>query len=231
MRAVAIFHRGGALRYAERRQARAGRGAIVKQWTYALAGAAMALATAMPVKPAAALTQQQIDACVNRDHNFSLDEQIGGCTASIQSGRWSGKDLGWAYANRCIAYKDQKQYDRAMTDCNQAIRLDPRNDHAFNTRGVIYHLTEKYDQAIEQYSRAIQLNPNFLDPHHNRGMSYAAKGDYDTAIADYNAALKINPRDALALFERGVAKQKKGDEAGGRADVDAARQIEPKMGD
>jgi tetratricopeptide (TPR) repeat protein len=202
----------------------------MKQRTYALAGAAMALAAAMPITPAAALTQQQIDACVNGRQQFTLDEQISGCTASIQSGRWTGKNLAWAYANRCIAYKDKKQYDRAMADCNQAIRLDPRDDHAYNTRGAIYHLTEKYDQAIQEYSRSIQINPNFLDPHHNRGMSYAAKGDYDTAIADYNGALKINPNDALALYERGVAKQKKGDQAGGQADIDAAHRIDPKMG-
>ncbi len=203
----------------------------MKQWMYALAGAAMALATAMPVKPAAAVTQRQIDACVNRNQQFSLDEQVSGCTASIQSGRWSGKNLAWAYGNRCIAYKDKKQYDRAMADCNQAIALDPRDDHAYNTRGAIYHLTEKYDQAIAEYSKAIRINPHFVDPFHNRGMSYAAKGDLDTAIADYNAALRINPQDALALYERGIAKQKKGDETGGQEDIDAAKRIDPKMGE
>lgn len=203
----------------------------MKRWTYALAGAAMALAAAMPVTPAAALTQQQIDACVNRSQQFSLDQQVSGCTASIQSGRWSGKNLAWAYGNRCIAYKDKKEYDRAMADCNHAISLDPRDDHVYNTRGAIYHLTEKYEQAIQEYSRAIELNPNFLDPHHNRGMSYAAQGDYDTAIADYNAALRINAQDALALYERGIAKQKKGDQAGGQEDIDAAHRIDPKMGE
>jgi tetratricopeptide (TPR) repeat protein len=207
-------------------------GEIMKQWTYALAGTAMALATAMPVTPAAAAaTQRQIDACVNGRGQFSLDEQIAGCTASIQSGSWSGKNLSWAYANRCIGYKDKAEYDRAMVDCNKAIALDPRNDHAHNTRGAIFHLTEKYDEAIEEYSRAIQLNATTVDPFHNRGMSYAAKGDYDTAIADYNSALKINANDALALYERGIAKQKKGDKAGGEADIAAAKQINPKIGD
>jgi tetratricopeptide (TPR) repeat protein len=207
------------------------RGIMTRQCTYVLAAAALMLSTALSVAPAAALTQQQIDACVNRSNQFSKDEQISGCTASIQSGRWSGKNLAWAYGNRCIAYKDKEQYDRAMTDCNQAIALDPRDDHAYNTRGAIYHLTEKYDQAIQEYSRAIQINPRFIDPVHNRGMSYAAKGDYDTAIADYNAALRIDPRDALALYERGIAKQHKGDEAGGQQDIDAAKKIDPHMGD
>jgi tetratricopeptide (TPR) repeat protein len=202
----------------------------MKQRTYALAGAAMVLATAIAMTPAAALTQQQIDACVNHGHQFSPDRQIEGCTASIQSGKWSGKNLSWAYANRCIAYKDKAQYDRAMVDCNQAIAFDPSNDHAYNTRGIIYHMTKRYDQAIAEYSRAIKLNQTLVDPFHNRGMSYAAKGDYNTAIADYNLALKVNANDALALYERGIAKEHVGDQAGGQADIDAAHRIDPHMG-
>jgi tetratricopeptide (TPR) repeat protein len=206
-------------------------GNMTRQYTYVFAAVALALTAVLPVAPAAALTQNEIDACVNRAHNFSLDQQINGCTESIRSGRWSGKNLAWAYGNRCIAYKDKKQYDRAMVDCNQALKLDPRDDHVYNTRGAIYHLTGKYDEAIEQYSTAIRLNANFVDPVHNRGMSYAAKGDYDTAIADYNAALKINSRDALALYERGIAKEKQGDKSGGEADIEAAKQIDPHIGD
>jgi tetratricopeptide (TPR) repeat protein len=202
-----------------------------KQRICLLAAAALALAATTPVTLAAAWTQRDTDACVNRTNSFSKDEQISGCTESIRSGRWSGKNLAWAYANRCIAYKDKEMYERAMVDCNRAIELDPRDDHAFNTRGAIYHLTKKYDAAIKEYSTAIRLNSTFLDPVHNRGMSYAAKGDYDTAIADYNAALKLNPRDALALYERGVAKEKQGNKEDGGADIEAAKQIDPHIAD
>ena len=203
---------------------------MTRQCIYVLAAAAI-LTAALPITQAAAWTQRDTDACVNRTNTFSLDEQVKGCTEAIRSGRWSGKNLAWAYGNRCIAYKDKEMYERAMTDCDRALELDPRDDHVYNTRGAIYHLTQKYDQAIEEYSRAIRLNANFVDPVHNRGMSYAAKGDYDTAIADYNAALRINSRDALALYERGIAKQHIGDEAGGQADIDAAKQIDPHIAD
>ncbi len=180
--------------------------------------------------PADGLTQREIDACVNRDQKFSADEQISGCTESIRSQRWSGKDLAWAYGNRCIALKDKALYDRAMGDCNQAIKLDEKDAHAFNTRGAIYHLTEKYDEAIAEYTKAIRIDPKFIDPLHNRGMSHAAKGDYESAIDDYNAALKIDPRDALALYERGMAKQRAGDDRGGKADIAAAKKIDPNIG-
>jgi tetratricopeptide (TPR) repeat protein len=181
--------------------------------------------------PADGVTQREIDACVNRNKQFSLDDQINGCTESIRSSRWSGKDLAWAYGDRCIAHKDKEQYDVAMRDCNEAISLDPQDAYAYNTRGAIYHLTEKYDQAIKEYSTAIKLDPKFIDPVHNRGMSYAAKGDFESAIDNYNAALRIDPRDALALYERGIAKQKSGDPNGGNADIAAAKKIDPHIGD
>ncbi len=41
--------------------------------------------------PAAAQTQQQIDWCLNQGSPFPPDLQIGGCTASIQSGDGQGK--------------------------------------------------------------------------------------------------------------------------------------------
>ncbi|HZR61649.1 MAG TPA: tetratricopeptide repeat protein [Xanthobacteraceae bacterium] len=181
--------------------------------------------------PADGLTQHEIDACVNRNSKFSLDDQINGCTEAIRSGRWKGKDMAWAYGDRCIAHKDKAQYDVALRDCDEAITLNPQDAYAYNTRGAIYHLTNKYDQAIAEYSTAIKLDPKFIDPVHNRGMSYAAKGDLERAIDDYNAALRINPRDALALYERGIAKQKSGDQNGGNADIAAAKKIDPHIGD
>jgi hypothetical protein len=35
---------------------------------------------------------------------MSSDRQIESCTAAIQSGKWSGKNLAWAYNNRGFAY-------------------------------------------------------------------------------------------------------------------------------
>ena len=38
-------------------------------------------------------TQHQVDRCVNEGNSFTPDDSISGCTAAIQSGRWSGQDL------------------------------------------------------------------------------------------------------------------------------------------
>src|SRR6188768_1915226 len=97
------------------------------------------LVLALVTSPAEAQTQEQIDWCMNKGNSFSVDLRIGGCTASIRSGRWSGKGLAWAFNNRCWAYNDQKDFDLALVDCDQAIRLDSQQAHAFNNRGNSYN--------------------------------------------------------------------------------------------
>ena len=70
--------------------------------------------------PLAALTQQQIDWCVNASHQFSLDQQINGCAAAIESGGWSGKNLAWAFNNRGYPYLLKGDLDHAIADFEQA---------------------------------------------------------------------------------------------------------------
>jgi hypothetical protein len=79
----------------------------------------MSAATLM-TSPLAALTQQQIDWCVNASHQFSLDQQISGCTAAIESGGWSGKNLAWAFNNRGYPYLLKGDLDHAIADFEQA---------------------------------------------------------------------------------------------------------------
>lgn len=79
-----------------------------------------------PPAPADAQTQQQMDWCENKDYAYLADLQLNGCTALIQSGRWSGNDLALIFNNRGNAYSDKNDYDRAIADFSQAIRLDPK---------------------------------------------------------------------------------------------------------
>jgi tetratricopeptide (TPR) repeat protein len=40
--------------------------------------------------------------------------------------------------NRGLAYADLKQFEKAIQDYNQAIKLNPKNARAFNNRGNTY---------------------------------------------------------------------------------------------
>jgi tetratricopeptide (TPR) repeat protein len=91
-----------------------------------------------------------------------------------------------AYFNRGIFYSNEKgDYDKAISDHNEAIRLDPKNANAYINRGLTYEDKGDYDKAISDHNEAIRLDPKKVGAYFNRGLAYQAKGDYNKAIADY----------------------------------------------
>jgi tetratricopeptide (TPR) repeat protein len=92
----------------------------------------LCLAASLAAAPALAQTEQQSDWCVNNGGAFSPDLQIKGCAAFIQAnvGK-NARQMAFAFKNRGNAYKDKADYDRAIADYNEAIRLDPKFAIAF----------------------------------------------------------------------------------------------------
>src|SRR5215469_15742736 len=87
----------------------------------------------------------------------SLDIVIDACTAIIDSGQEGKEELAAAFADRGYAYRNKRDYDRAIQDLDQAIKLDPNNALAFTNRGEAYRNKRDYDRAIEDLDQAIKL--------------------------------------------------------------------------
>lgn len=94
-------------------------------------------------------------------------------------------------------------YERAIQDYDQAIRLNPRFAKAFCNRGTTYAGKSDYDHAIQDFDQAIRLDPSFALAFSSRGLAYDKKGDYDRAIQDFDQAIRLNPDYALAFANRG----------------------------
>jgi tetratricopeptide (TPR) repeat protein len=146
-------------------------------------------------------TQQQIDWCIKKG-DASLEQQLVGCTAAIQSGQLSRRDLSLALINRCTVYRHREDHDRAIADCNSAIQLDPNNADAFNNRGLVHRAMGRFDRAIADYNRAIRINPEEFTTFTNRGYAYEQKGDRQRAIADYRKAAAHGDKIALENLSR-----------------------------
>ena len=72
-------------------------------------------------------------------------------------------DRGFAYANK-------KDYDRAIKDYDEAIRLDPKFVLAYNNRGNAYSEKNEFDRAIKEFDEAIRLDPKHIYAYNNRGL-------------------------------------------------------------
>ena len=159
-----------------------------------LAGILLAGASAL------AQTPQERRWCEGEDV-ATIDQRIEGCSAVIKAGRDKGEKLAEAFNNRGVAHRLKGEYDRAIQDYNQAIRLDAKFAMAFNNRGVAYDKKGEYDRAIQDYEQSIKLKPS-PEAHLNRGNAHLGKSQYDHAIDDYNQAIKLKADFAPAFDNR-----------------------------
>jgi lipoprotein NlpI len=83
-----------------------------------------------------------------------------------------------AFNNRGMAYQAKAQYDRAIADFDQAIRLDPKFAVAFYNRGLAFGSRAQYDRAIADFDEAIRLDPEFAFAFNARGSIYELKAEY-----------------------------------------------------
>src|SRR5260370_634555 len=100
---------------------------------------------------------------------------------------------------------DAKQYDKAIADYTEAIRLNPDYGGAYYSRGNAYYDLEQYDEAIADYNEATRLKPAYADAYNNRGNAYVDVKQYDKAVADYSEVIRLKPDYAGAYRNRGSA--------------------------
>ena len=86
-------------------------------------------------------------------------------------------------------------YERAIADFNEAIRLDPKDAAAYRNRGFAWKSKGDYDRAIADYNEAIRLDPKFAIAYYNRGLAYEAKNNLAQALTDFRSFVRLAPND------------------------------------
>ena len=103
-----------------------------------------------------------------------------------------------AYGARGIVSYHQKEYDAAVADFTEAIRLNPAEAAYYNSRGLCWNHKQEWDQAIADFNAAIRLGPT-CRMFNNRGQAWIGKKDYPRALADFDEAIRLVPKYATAL--------------------------------
>lgn len=161
------------------------------------------------------LKQEQLQ---QADENF---------TKQIQAGTPGG--LASAYLDRGKTRLTLGEYDHAITDLKEALRLAPGSAAAYVALSACYAKkqqpyeervargwSEYYDSrisvAISTFTVAAQLDPRRVDAWWGRSKSYVAQGTTDAALKDLNMVIKLDPRQIEAFFERGKVNRSQGKE-------------------
>src|SRR6202011_3108134 len=100
------------------------------------------------------------------------------------------------YADQADKEAQKNDYQKAIADYTEAIRLKPDAPGFYNSRGEVYWSLKQYDNAASDLTRAIQIKPT-PEAYYVRGLIYVALRQYDKAVSDLTDAIRIKPDAAL----------------------------------
>ncbi len=138
------------------------------------------------------------------------------------------------YLGRSHARAELEEFDGALADSVEAIKLSPNNPRCHDAHGIVLMGKRDYAAAIQALTKAIELSDNKAAPLCNRAAAYAQTGDFDNALKDLNQILALKPdfsgaqvligdicftqgklSEALAAYRKASPPQKDGKRYGG----------------
>lgn len=155
-----------------------------------------------------------------------------------QIGIWKNSETLWSHAIRFEGnksglpnwyrgqyYRSQGQYDKALSDYQRALELEPKNAELLNSRGKTYFdmgVSGKYPKeqfpalmkkALDDYNASIDLAANI--PSHtkaamliNRGAALGTTNQLDKAMEDFKTGLQLDPQNKMGYMNLGALHQK-----------------------
>lgn len=87
-------------------------------------------------------------------------------------------------------------WDGAIAEYREALRLNPNNDRAHQSLGAALGTKGDLDGAIAEEREALRLNPNNAVAHNDLGMMLEGKGDLEGALDEYRAACTLDPQNS-----------------------------------
>lgn len=157
----------------------------------------------------------------------AAEDRIAACTRAINWGEWRDKAVEWAYVDRCAAESGRGANDDAVSDCTDAIRLNPTDAVAFNDRESLASQGRRKGTRHRRLRRGDKARPEARRRLSQSCDAWAAQGDREKAIADYDEAIRLAPT-AVAFINRGNAWLGIGDNDRAIADYDKAIRLDPK---
>jgi tetratricopeptide (TPR) repeat protein len=91
-----------------------------------------------------------------------------------------------------LAYADQ-QYDQALQELQEALRLDPNAVEAWFYQGLVYAAMNRHPDALASWERARQLRPSDIDVAFQLGALYFADAQYDRAEPLLQQVYQVEP--------------------------------------
>ena len=96
-------------------------------------------------------------------------------------------------------YFRENRFDKAFSDFNQIININPRHAKAFLSRGNVYVCKGKIEKALSDYQRAVELDPELTLAYMNQSVIYLNIKEYKQGIKISNEGIKIAKEKELSI--------------------------------
>ena len=92
---------------------------------------------------------------------------------------------------RGTVFAEEGQFDLAVRDFTEALRLRPDYDAAYYNRGLTYVKMERYVEGIQDFTATIAIAPTHQGAYVQRAFAYILLGRDDEAEADVLRAIEL----------------------------------------
>jgi len=132
-----------------------------------------------------------------------------------------------AFLDRGFLFFERRDFETALQEFTEAIRMDPNLASAYLMRGLTRYRRGDFTGAIADYTQAIRLDPDWAIAYNNRGLAHDGRGEFAQAISDFTQAIRLNPNFASAFSNRGNAHLSRSEFDSAFADYNQAIRLNP----
>lgn len=128
-----------------------------------------------------------------------------------------------------IGYYEQRQFDIALQEVSQVVRLAPNYADAYSVRALIFMAQGEYQLAENNFLRAMKLSPGNPDYANNYGLLLCGSGREKQGIAYFDVALdsRVYRTPSVAATNAGACSLKLNDVAAAKAYFLRSLQFDP----
>lgn len=130
------------------------------------------------------------------EHENASASALRSCDAAIESADTGPRERVATYVNRGIVYFHRADFERAISDFDRAIAMDPDEPEAFLNKGVaLMRRDQSGAQALPLFTMAIEMGTE--EPalaYYARGVAHELNGDLTAAYYDIRRASQIDPQ-------------------------------------
>jgi len=139
-------------------------------------------------------------------HQFSKEDRraFDAALAEYMVGQEAVGDQAAAHLSMAVVHANLGHVDKAISEYQTAIRLDPEFVPVRNNLGMLYAQSGKTELAEQQYLAALKINPSFVPARDNLARLYHQNGDLAAAETQFRKILELEPEWGEAHYSFGL---------------------------